>query len=200
MQLLEDLSEVAGDRAVGIAIRALGSEDYQMRAQAQQRLAGLAKSHPQAVLREFGAALMSPSTGWRYSIDDLSHLLRELPLAVVREWLESAGVAGARVLARHLEPPHLDEEGGPVVPELTTLVLERFGGDEQVFREFSAGTRSGRVYSGDIAAAFEREAEVAKKFFAHPLARVREWAVHTAEAARRQAAYWRQRDEEMVGP
>jgi hypothetical protein len=200
MRLLEDLSEVTGDRAVGIVVCALGSEDSNMRALAQQQLVGLAGAHPQAVLREFGAALLSPSAGWQYSIDDFSHLLRELPIAAVREWLESAGVAGARVLARHLEPPHLDGEGRPVVPELTTFVLERFGNDEEVFREFCAGTHSGEVYSGDIAAEFEREAEVARRFLGYPLPRVREWAADAVEVARRQAAYWRQRDEEMVGP
>lgn len=200
MQLLEDLSEAAGDRAVGFVVRALGSDDSNTRDLAQQHLAGLARAYPQAVLREFGASLLSPSAGWQYSIGDLSHLLRELPGSAVREWLESAGVIGARVLARHLEPPHLDEEGRPLVPPLTAFVLERFGQDAQVFREFCAGTRSGRVYSGDIATAFEREAEVARQFFGHPLPRVREWAVDAVEGARRQAAYWRQRDEEMVGP
>jgi hypothetical protein len=198
MRLLEDLSEVAGDRAVGFAVRALGSEDYNMRVLAQQHLARLARAYPQAVLRELSAALLSPSTGWRFAIDDLSPLLREIPVSAVREWLESTGVAGARVLARHLEPPHLDEEGRPVVPELTASVLERFGDDEQVFREVCAGTRSGRVYSGDIVAEFEREAEVARRFFDHPLRQVREWAVEASERARRQAAHWRQRDEEMV--
>jgi hypothetical protein len=200
MRLLEDLSEVAGDRGVGLAVCALGSEDYNMRALAQQHLVGLARAHPQAVLRELSAAFLSPSTGWRYAINDWSRLLRELPIAAVRAWLESVGVAGARVLARHLEPPHLDEEGVPVVPELTAFVLERFGDDEHVFREFCAGTRSGRVYHGDIAAEFEREADVARRFFGHPLAPVREWARDAVEAARQQAAYWRQRDEEMVGP
>jgi hypothetical protein len=200
MRLLEDLSEVAGDTAVGIAVRALRSENYNLRALAQQHLVGLAKAHPQAVVREFGAALLSSSTGWQHSIEDLSLLLRELPNAAVREWLESAGVGGARVLARHLEPPHLDEEGRPVVPELTTFVLERFGDDDQVFREFSAGTRLGRVTSGDIATELEREEAVARRFFGYPLSRVREWAVHAAESARQEAAYWRQRDGEMVGP
>ncbi len=200
IRMLEDLSEVAGDRAVGLAVRALGSNDYNMRTLAQQLLTRLARAHPQAVLREFGAALLSPSARWQFSIDDLSHLLRELPLSAVREWLESAGVAGARVLVRHLEPPHLDEEGRPVVPELTALVLDRFADDEQVFREFCAGTRSGWTFSGDIAAEFEREAEVARQFFAHPLRRVREWSTATVESFYRQAVYWRQRDEEMVGP
>ncbi|MGP0067420.1 MAG: hypothetical protein ACLQGP_27970 [Isosphaeraceae bacterium] len=123
-------------------------------------------------------------------------------MPAVRDWLESTGLAGARVLARQLEPPQLDEEGRPVVPELTALVLEQFGDDEQVFREFCAGTRSGRTYSGDITAEFERQAEAARRFLGHSLPRVRQWAVEAVEAARRQATYWQQREEEeeMVGP
>ncbi len=108
---------------------------------------------------------------------------------------------GARVLARQLEPPELDEEGRPVVSELTALVLERFGDDEQVFREFCAGTRSGRTYSGDVAVGFDREAEAARRYLGHSLPRVRQWAVEAVEAARRQASYWQQREEEeeLVG-
>jgi hypothetical protein len=200
MRLLVDLSESAGDRAVSLAVRALASDDDNMRALAQQHLIGLARAHPLTVLREVGAALLSPSSGWQLSLDDLSRLLREIPAAAVREWLESTGLAGARVLARHLEPPQLDEEGRPVVPELTALVLERFGDDEQVFREFCAGTRSGRTYSGDIAAEFEREAESARRFLGYPLLHVRQWAVDAVDFARRQASYWRQREEEVVGP
>jgi hypothetical protein len=131
-------------------------------------------------------------------VDDFSRLLSVLPVEAVRAWLASTGVAGARALARHLEPPHLDEEGRSVVPELTAHVLERFADDDEVFRAFSAGSRSGRVYSGDLAAEFDREAESARRFLDHPIARVREWAMGTIEAARRQAAYWRQKDEEMV--
>ncbi len=202
MRLLEDLSEIEGDRAVSFAVRALASGDYNMRALAQQHLIGLARAHPHTVLQEVGAALLSPSAGWQLSLEDLSPLLREIPVSAVREWLESTGLAGARVLARQLEPPQLDEEGRPVVPELTALVLERFGDDDQVFREFAASTRSGRTYSGDITAEFEQEAETARRFLGHPLPGVRRWAVDAVQTARQQASYWRQREEEeqMVGP
>ena len=78
--------------------------------------------------------------------------------------------------------------GQPVVPGLTSYVLERFGADEEVFQEFQEGTRNGKVYSGDIAGQYEQEAEVARKFLAHPLKPVRAWAAAEIEAARAHAA------------
>jgi hypothetical protein len=117
----------------------------------------------------------------------------------VQRWLGEDGVAGARALARHLEPPRL-EEGRPVVPPLTSFVLDHFADDEEVFHEFCAGTHSGQVYSGDIAARHEQKAEAARRFLSHPLRRVRAWALSEIESARRQADSWRQRDEEMVQP
>src|SRR5580700_1777373 len=108
--------------------------------------------------------------------------------------------AGARGLARHLQPPHLDREGRPIVPPLTAFVLDRFGDDEQVFEEFCAGTHSGQIYEGDIAAQHKREAEVARRFLAHPLRRVRDWALAEIASARGHAAVWRQFDEEMAPP
>ncbi|MGP0067421.1 MAG: hypothetical protein ACLQGP_27975 [Isosphaeraceae bacterium] len=58
IRLLEDLSEIAGDRAVRLAVLALASDDYNMRALAQRLLITLARAQPQAVLQEVGAALL----------------------------------------------------------------------------------------------------------------------------------------------
>ena len=145
-----------------------------------------------------GQAILNASTGWRFRVDDFSGLLAAIPVEVVQKWLSTAGVMGARGLARHLEPPHLDTEGRPVVPALTAFVLEQFADDDQVFREFCAGTHSGQIYCGDIAAAHEQEAELGRRFLGHPVKRVRDWALFEIKSARQEAAYWRQHEEEMV--
>ena len=53
------MGAVAADRAVHLAVRGLASDDYNMRALAQQHLAEFARAQPQAVLRELGAALLN---------------------------------------------------------------------------------------------------------------------------------------------
>jgi len=196
--LVEDLADVEIDQALGLAVRALESQDYNTRALAEECLVRQAGSHPDEVMRSLGTTILSPGSGWRFRIDDFSRLLAALPVEVVQHWLSETGVAGARGIARHLAPPYLDDEGRPAVPPLTSFVLDRFADDEQVFREFRAGTHSGRVYSGDIAKQHEGEATVARRFLGHPLRRIREWALSVIDSANRQAADWRQRDEEMV--
>ena len=106
-----------------------------------------------------------------------------MPEGVVRSWLDRVGKRGARVLARHLPPPALTETGGPGGPPLTEFVLSRFEDDDEVFQEFLAGTHAGQVYSGDIPAQHEEEAETARRFLGHPLRRVREWAVAEVQSA-----------------
>ena len=196
--LVDDLSEVDANRAVGLAVRALESQDYNTRVLAEECLVREAGLHPDDVMRSLGAMILSPGNGWRFRIDDFSRLVAALPVEVVQHWLGEVGVAGARGIARHLAPPHLDDDGRPVVPPLTAFVLERFADDDQVFREFCAGTHSGQVYSGDVTEQHEREAAIARRFVGHPLRRVREWALSEIDSAKRQAAHWRERDEEMV--
>jgi hypothetical protein len=101
-------------------------------------------------------------------------------------------------LTRHLQPPHLDREGLLIVPPLTAFALDRFAADEQVFEEFCAGIHSGQIYEGDMAAQHKREAEVARRLLAHPMRRVRDWALSEIASARGNAAVWRQFDEEMA--
>ncbi len=149
-------------------------------------------------MRGLGAGIVSPSRSWRFRIDDFSRLVAALPIEVVKNWLVEADITGARGIARHLARPQLDDEGRPVISPLTTFVLERFEDDDQVFREFCAGAHSGQVYSGDVTEQHEREAAIARRFVGHPLRRVREWALSEIDSAKRHAAEWRQRDEELV--
>jgi len=167
-----------GDRAVASPSAPSGSEHYNLRVLAQQHLPGW-PGPAAGGAAEFGAALMSPSAGWQYSIDDFSPLLGELPIAAVREWLESVGVAGARVLARHLETatPRRGRPAGGA--QADAYVLERFGEDEKVFREFRWDPFSAHYSGTSRGSSSEKQRQQA--FLGHPLTRVREWAADMAE-------------------
>lgn len=200
MELAEDLAVVEPIAAIRLVARALGGSDYNTRSLAGGSLASLAKDHPQAVIEAVGEVALNPTSGWLFQVGDFSNILRSLPDEVVLNWLERVGVPGARVIARHLLPPSLNEKGEPEIPTLTQLILSRYEEDEEVFRGFLAGTHTGQVYSGDIATAHEQEAAVARRFLGHPIKRVREWAAYEIQSATSIAKYRRQRDEEATAP
>jgi hypothetical protein len=132
-------------------------------------------------MQALGEAVLNDKTGWKFYVHNFKMLIEALPSDVVKRWIASAGVEGARRLARHLPAPHLKESGThddaiPIVPDLTAWVLTEFEEDDRVFKEFMAGVYSFKMYSGDIAAQHEAEAAVARVFLDHPLRRIREWA------------------------
>jgi hypothetical protein len=200
IHLVDDLAAVEPDRAIDLAVRALVAENYQARLLAEEFLIRLASTNPDAVMRRFGDALKSPVMSLRFRNHDVSRLLGSLPVYGIERWLEETGITGARGLARHLEAPHLDDEGRPVVPPLTAFVLERFADDEQVFREFCAGTRSVHTYHGELPTHLDHEADLARHFLRHPLKRLRAWARSKIQSVQQEAALWRQEEEEMAHP
>jgi hypothetical protein len=200
VHLAEDLAAVHPDAGVRFLARALVSRDFNTRSAAQDSLVGLADRFPSLVMEVIGESALSPVSGWMFRTDDFSRLLGAVPEGVVRAWLDRVGVRGARALARHLPPPGLTEESEPFVQPLTEFILSRFEDDDEVFRAFLAGTHAGQVYSADIPAQHEEEAETARQLLGHPLRRVREWAAAEIQSAKRQAQLWRQRDEETAAP
>jgi hypothetical protein len=198
IRLVENLAAVEPSRALELAVRALLSDDYTARSLADDCLVRLAASHPDETMQRLGKAILRPVTGWRFRVHDFSGLFRALPVEVVERWLDEAGVDGARGVARHLEPPQLDDEGRAIVPRLTAFVLVRFARDYKVFQEFFEGARIVPRYRRGSPADIEREAEVARHFLGHPLKRVREWARNRIEHARKESAFWSQHAEEMV--
>jgi hypothetical protein len=198
--LLQDFGNFDPEAAIGLAVRALADDDLSLAKQVQTHLVAVSPRHPEAVLQKFGEALLDPATGWRLTVRRLHDLVQVLPADGVKRWLDRHGRPAAVALARHLPPPHVEVSGNAVVPELTAYVLERFEDDERVFREFCGGVHSGQTYWGDMAAQYEREGEVARRFLDHPLRRIRDWAQYEIDQAAREAARWRARDEEMAAP
>jgi len=194
--LAEDLAPFEPKVVIGLVIRVLINRDYNTRRLAEELLVKLAADHPGQVLASLGDALLHPeSNAWLHLVD-VSDILCAIPEMLVRRWIEQNGVSGARAIASHLQPPHLSSEGKPVVPPLTSFILERFENDERVFQAFLSGAPSRGVYIGDIAAQHEGEERAARHFLRHPLRRVREWARVEIKFAHQQASIWRQRDEE----
>lgn len=200
IRLAEDLAAVAPRTGVRLLAKALVSRDSNTRDLAAESLIGLAKIFPSAVMEAIGESALSPTDGWMFRTDDFSRLLAAMPEGVVRDWLDRAGKNGARAIARHLPPPAPTEKGEQFVPPLTEFVLSRFEDDDEVFREFLAGTHAGQGYTGDISAQHEEEAETARQFLGHPLRRVREWAAAEMESARGHSQHWRQVIEETATP
>ncbi|HSN99110.1 MAG TPA: hypothetical protein VLS89_12535, partial [Candidatus Nanopelagicales bacterium] len=176
---LKELGHLKPARAIPIAAGALttGSHAFApLQAAAEEVLLQLASEHPDEVMDAVGKVILDPRRGFNFYVDNYRDLIQGLPPDVVTRWLRRSGVEGARRIARHLPSPRLDDEGRPEVPELTGFVLSEFAEDERVFTEFCAGIHSFQLYGGDMAAAHEREAEVARRFLHHPLRRVRQWA------------------------
>ncbi len=200
VKLVADWAVIDPESAVRLLLRAQGNGDFQTRTLAENRLVDLAQAHPAVVMQCLGEVALDSTYAWHFPVRGITRLLDALPEVAVHEWLLKAGVVGARRLARHLAPPHLDNTGLPIVPPLTAFILEQFEKDDEVFDEFCAGTHSSRVYNGDAATKHEQEAGIAHQFLSHPLKRVREWASAEIEFTRWVTEAWRDRREEVVLP
>lgn len=198
--VLAHLGRLAPDRAARYAARVMAEGTLDTEGEAGRVLLGVADSHADAVMAALGAVMLDERVGWKFMVGDVSALVDALPSAVVRAWIERAGVEGARRVARHLPAPRIDEGGEPAVPELTAWTLATFEDDDRTFDEFAAGTHSFDWYSGDIAAQHEQEAAVARRFLDHPLRRVREWARLEEQSATENARRTRIREEESNLP
>jgi hypothetical protein len=170
--------------------------EYFQKEESGKILVDLAGHHPEEVMQSVGAMMLDEESGIQFFVGHYRGLFSALPLPVVSKWLLNAGVAGARKLARHLPPPYIDAAGNPIVPQLTELVLEKFEDDDRTFAEFCAGTYSSGLLVGNFANQFLAEGETARHFLTHPLRRVRQWAAERVESAGKNAAQWRQFQEE----
>lgn len=187
---LAEVAKLDPETAIALAAKGLGSANDQVQSDAERVLHDLAKDAPRSVTNAVGRALLArKGIGWHFV--RLSGLYRAFPLESVKEWLERAGVDGARALARHLPWPRI-VDGEPFVHPLTAYVLEMFENDNEVFRAFSRGPVV-RSYRGDIAEEHEKEAEKRRAFLNHPLKRIREWAINEVDRAKRSAEVWRER-------
>jgi hypothetical protein len=187
LKVAEVLQRVGVPEVVALAAEALVSDDRYLREQAEKFLADRAAAAAEEVMQALGRVLLDDRYKHHFFLARYVNLFRALPVTAVAAWLETAGVEGARRIARHLPPPFLDPEGRPQVPELTAHVLQRFETDERTFHEFCAGVGTTGTYWVEDGKKRERDAEVAEQLLDNPLRFIREWARRESLYARADA-------------
>ena len=165
--------------------------------EAEAALAAAVPEHADAVLKALTPYVRAKKGKWKFRMLKYGDVVRKLPGSAVAVWLDRVGVDGAKALARSLPAPFLDEQKKPVVPDVTLVVLRRFGDNTDVFRDFCIGLHSFQTYFGNIAAQHMREAETAKAFLDHEDSVIRRWAQQEIFNSERNAQRMRQEQEEM---
>ena len=189
-------SSVDSKRACEIATEMILSDDFQFRQSGDDVVQSLAQRFPEQTIDAIGARMLDDKTRTQFFYRKFP-VLATLPAKVVSSWLEKVGVKGAQAIARHLQPPFLDDSGEPRVPALTEYVLTQFEDDQRTFTEFVAGIHSYQGYWGSYATARLREGDEAKAFLNSSVNRIREWAQIEIRRAEEEAEIFRIQEEEQ---
>jgi hypothetical protein len=177
-------------RAARLLVRTMCCRNFNLRQRADQLLGELATTAPQAVMDALGEMMLDEEKRLNFHVERFETFLA-LPPEAVGRWVDQHGVEGALTIARHIPAPYLDDDKNPQLHPLTELFLAKYAEDESVFNQYAGGLHSLQPYKGDIPAAKEEEAEVARKFLDHTLPQVRKWALYEIEAATREADQYR---------
>ena len=176
-------------RVARILVRAM-SGNFHLRQEADQRLGKFAETNPEIAMDALGEMMQDDETAIHFRVERLSSFLA-LPPRVLGDWLDRHGVEGAMVVAHHIPAPYLDVDETPMLHPLTELFLAKYAEDDRVFNEYVGHLHQLQVYKGDIAQLKENEADVARKFLGHRIARVVDWANYEIKDATREAARFR---------
>lgn len=180
---------VGPERAAKLLVSAIMGDNFHIREISDELLGQLASKHPAEVLAAVSDVILSESS-WKFTVGRSGFFL-SLPVEVISAWLDKVGIEGALALAGHVPPPAIDDNAQPTLHPLTALLLERFGDDESVFTQFTAGVHNLQTYVGDIAGQKEQEVRTAEKFINHPIPAVRRWAEIEMRAGKQEAERWR---------
>ena len=180
------------NRGIDLAISMVRSRDFEVSREAGGLFHAVVEVDPAGVMQKLGEALLSDDEVYRLSLRHVP--LLALPTDVIKAWLDEHGLAGARVIARYLPRPHLNDDK-PELHPVAQAVLERYGTDDQVFSRWVAGMTGG-VVAGSLADWVERRAEYAEKFLDSPVEAVRKWAEGEIGFSSQNAADFRLSEEE----
>jgi hypothetical protein len=180
------------NRGIDLAISMVRSRDFEVSREAGGLFHAVVEVDPAGVMQKLGEALLSDDEVYRLSLRHVP--LLALPTDVIKAWLDEHGLAGARVIARYLPRPHLNDDK-PELHPVAQAVLERYGTDDQVFSRWVAGMTGG-VVAGSLADWVERRAEYAEKFLDSPVEAVRKWAESEIGFSSQNAADFRLSEEE----
>ena len=193
--VLLSLSKRDPNRAAKIAASAL-TGNFFVSQEAEKVLIRMAAVAPKGVMLALGETMLDEKLGLHFFLGVHRGLIAALPIEVVEDWLENAGVEGARRVARHLPEPFIGSDDVPTVPALTEFVFTKFEEDDRTFQEFYAGMHTHKSYAGDIASQVENEGLVAKRFLNSHIRRIKEWARLEVQGSAKEAEMWRRLEEE----
>jgi hypothetical protein len=192
-RIFATVMELDPQRAVRLVMRLLRDKEYETAELGSGLIASVAKADPAYLMEQIGSAMLSKDR-------DLNFIIRKLPIAIlpdeiVIDWLKEHGVDGARILARHVPKPFVDN-GAPKLSPITEFLLTQYGEDDAVYASFVAGLHSGGVFAGPISDWMMRGVALAEHFVTSPIPAVRKWALGEVEYGTRQAEEFRQQEEE----
>lgn len=195
-RVVRRLSKADLRRAVELCCRASVEGDLSIQEEARNELSAFIGMDAPMCLEILGPMLLSIEP-WMLGVGERGSFMTSFPPELLEQWVEDHGVPAARVLAPCLPLPYCAGDGSLVVPRLTEYVLSKFEDDDDVYEAFAYGRHDTRVYSGDIAGLHDAEASNAAKFQSHRLRRIRQWAAERAASSRREATWWREREEDF---
>ena len=103
-----------------------------------------------------------------------SLLIKMLSAQAILQWIQIKGSERAEIIAYHLPAPSLE---GQSIPEVTLIVLEKFGDDERVLQRFFSGIHAWEMYNlEEIANASTKILEVLETYKDYPIIAIRKWA------------------------
>jgi hypothetical protein len=199
-ELLGELAKFDPSHAASLLLAPMVSRGYgSSYDQSLRVLTSVAAQHPNEVMERLGAALLDTTDGIATSLGGgTTDVFRALPAAVVLAWTRQAGVEAARVVARQLPLPFVDENGVAVVPDVTLAVLDEFGADNETCEEFVSGSFHGESWWGNGADHFRAKALVARRFIAHQNLCVQRWAIQEGQRSEALAREEQVRHEERM--
>lgn len=174
-EVTKELAEYDAPRATAILAGVLLGEVRRGHHEASDALQELAPKYSDAVMQAFGEALRDREYGWKMQVSEYRDIVDQLSDESVIRWVEEYGEEGAKLIARHLSPPYINDQDEPVVPEKLNFVLSRFPTPD-VLNAFCAGAMSGHVWCGYAADQFRNEACDARRFLRSDSFGIREWA------------------------
>lgn len=103
-----------------------------------------------------------------------SLLIKMLSAQAILQWIQIKDSERAEIIAYHLPAPSLEEQS---IPEVTLMVLEKYGDDEQVLQRFFSGIHAWEMYNlEEIANASTKILEMLGTYKDYPLIAIRKWA------------------------
>ena len=182
------------ERATSIIIQMMRSDSYEVLEVAMELFSSVGALRPQRLMDGIGDIMLAKDSNLRFLFRKFPVV--SLPENVIIQWLETHGLEGARLLARHVPGPFMGSQGPDLHP-VTRYILEKYGNDDMVYSGWVTGMQSGHAFAGSVADYTERQASTAEPFLNFPIEAVRRWARGQIAFAAENADRFRISEEEL---